>query len=182
MTKMDDYEILKPLGQGSFGKVFLVKHRATGEKLVMKQVPMPRAKAEQEECLREESRYHYLNCLLSVANAQLEKVKQEQELVDGINTYKQALADTETSIEEAHENLASTERDHAAIVAYLAAIEPDCTFYITNYETRKQARESEKAALQVGIEKLEASPVFKNAVAAQEREAYDIHKIGRAHV
>ena len=53
MTKMDDYEILKPLGQGSFGKVFLVKHRATGEKLVMKQVPMPRAKAEQEECLRE---------------------------------------------------------------------------------------------------------------------------------
>jgi hypothetical protein len=96
--------------------------------------------------------------------------KQEQELVDGINTYKQALADTETSIEEAHENLASTERDHAAIVAYLAAIEPDCTFYITNYETRKQARESEKAALEVGKEKLEASPVFKNAVAAQERE------------
>merc|ERR1719258_692264 len=64
--------------------------------------------------------------------------KQEKELIDGINTYKQALADTETSIEEAHENLASTERDHAAIVAYLAAIEPDCTFYITNYETRKQ--------------------------------------------
>ena len=96
--------------------------------------------------------------------------KQEQELVDGINTYKQALADTETSIEEAHENLASTERDHAAIVAYLAAIEPDCTFYITNYETRKQSRESEKAALEVGVEKLEASPVFKNAVAAQERE------------
>merc|ERR1719375_1949815 len=96
--------------------------------------------------------------------------KQEQELIEGINTYKQALADTETSIEEAHENLATTERDHAAIVAYLAAIEPDCTFYITNYETRKQNRESEKAALQVGIEKLENSPVFKNAVAAQERE------------
>ena len=55
-------------------------------------------------------------------------------------------------------------------MAYLAAIEPDCTFYITNYETRKQSRESEKAALEVGIEKLEASPVFKNAVAAQERE------------
>jgi chromosome segregation ATPase len=96
--------------------------------------------------------------------------KQEAELIEGINTYKQALADTETSIEEAHENLASTERDHAAIVAYLAAIEPDCTFYITNYETRKQSRESEKAALEVGVEKLEASPVFKNAVAAQERE------------
>merc|ERR1719182_949643 len=96
--------------------------------------------------------------------------KQEAELIEGINTYKQALADTETSIEEAHENLATTERDHAAIVAYLAAIEPDCTFYITNYETRKQNRESEKAALEVGIEKLEASPVFKNAVAAQERE------------
>merc|ERR1719375_966118 len=96
--------------------------------------------------------------------------KQEAELIAGINTYKQALADTETSIEEAHENLASTERDHAAIVAYLAAIEPDCTFYITNYETRKQNRESEKAALEVGKEKLENSPVFKNAVAAQERE------------
>jgi hypothetical protein len=96
--------------------------------------------------------------------------KQEAELIEGINTYKQALADTETSIEEAHENLASTERDHAAIVAYLAAIEPDCTFDITNYETRKQSRESEKAALEVGVEKLEASPVFKNAVAAQERE------------
>jgi len=96
--------------------------------------------------------------------------KQEAELIEGINTYKQALADTETSIEEAHENLATTERDHAAIVAYLAAIEPDCTFYITKYEERSQARESEKAALQVGIEKLENSPVFKNAVAAQERE------------
>jgi len=96
--------------------------------------------------------------------------KQEAELIAGINTYKQALADTETSIEEAHENLATTERDHAAIVAYLAAIEPDCTFYITNYETRKQSRESEKAALEVGVEKLENSPVFKNAVAAQERE------------
>ena len=39
--------------------------------------------AGQEECLREESRYHYLNCLEAVANAQLEKVKQEQEYSRG---------------------------------------------------------------------------------------------------
>lgn len=31
----------------------------------------------QEECLREESRYHYLNCLSGMANAQLQRVEQE---------------------------------------------------------------------------------------------------------
>ena len=34
------YEKIRPLGSGSFGSVFLVKHRVTGKQCVMKEVTL----------------------------------------------------------------------------------------------------------------------------------------------
>merc|ERR1719335_2072277 len=64
--------------------------------------------------------------------------KQEQELTEGITAYKEAVASTEKQIEEAHENLAVTEREHQAIVNYLAKIEPHCTFYVTTWRRARR--------------------------------------------
>merc|ERR1719482_2404574 len=97
--------------------------------------------------------------------------KQEQELTEGITAYKGAVASTEKQIEEAHENLAVTEREHQAIVNYLAKIEPDCTFYVSNMETRTQNRAAEKSALENAISVIQGTPAFQAAVAAEEREA-----------
>jgi hypothetical protein len=97
--------------------------------------------------------------------------KQEQELIVGINTYKQNLADTETQLEEANENYFTTERAHLAVVSYLEKIEPDCTFYITNYEGRSANRTTEKAAMEGALDTIKATPAFQAAVAAEERAA-----------
>jgi hypothetical protein len=96
--------------------------------------------------------------------------QQEAELKEGINTYKELKAKTEKQIEEAHENKATTEREHKAIVDYLAKIEPDCTFYVSNMETRSQNREAEKTALLAAIDTIKGTPAFQAAVAAQARE------------
>ena len=37
----------------------------------------------QEECLREESRYHYLNCLSDIADGQLDRVREEAKFERG---------------------------------------------------------------------------------------------------
>lgn len=97
--------------------------------------------------------------------------KQEQELIAGINTYKQNLADTETQLEEANENYFTTDRAHLAIVQYLEKIEPDCTFYITNYDGRSANRTTEKTALEGALVTIKATPAFQAAVAAEERAA-----------
>merc|ERR1719331_2530987 len=96
--------------------------------------------------------------------------QQEAELKEGITTYKELKAKTEKQIEEAHENKATTEREHKAIVDYLAKIEPDCTFYVSNMEMRSQNREAEKTALLAAIDTIKGTPAFQAAVAAQARE------------
>jgi len=95
----------------------------------------------------------------------------EQELTDSISQYELDLATTNKQLEETHEDLKTTTEEHAAIVKYLAEIEPGCTFMITNYETRRQNREAEKTALEGAITTLEGTPAFQNAQAAEEREA-----------
>merc|ERR1719161_3419599 len=94
----------------------------------------------------------------------------ETTLLENIDTYKLDLATQEKQLEEAKEDLATTEAEHAAIVKYLAQIEPGCTFIQTNYDTRKQNRETEKKALEGAIDTLEASPAFKNFQSSQESE------------
>jgi chromosome segregation ATPase len=94
----------------------------------------------------------------------------EEELKKNIEDYKLALATTEKQLEEAKEDLATTTKEHAAIVKYLAEIEPGCTFIQTKYDERKANREAEKAALENAIELLKNTPVFQAAEAAQEKE------------
>merc|ERR1719502_919438 len=84
---------------------------------------------------------------------------------------QQALLDYgNVKAEKEQENKAATQREHDAIVDYLEKIEPHCTFYISNYETRKQNRAAEKTALEGVIDTLKGTPAFNAAVSAQESE------------
>merc|ERR1719174_2616538 len=60
--------------------------------------------------------------------------------------------------------------DNEAIIAYLASIEPGCTFMQENLDKRKDARSSEKAALENAISTLKGTPVFQAAMAEAEKE------------
>merc|ERR1719443_2776405 len=62
----------------------------------------------------------------------------ETTLLENIDTYKLDLANQEKQLEETKEDLNTTVAEHAAIVKYLAEIEPGCEFIKANYETRKQ--------------------------------------------
>merc|ERR1719472_269647 len=95
----------------------------------------------------------------------------EEELQESIGSYQLDLANTEKQREQAHEDLATTTKDHKAIVEYLASIEPGCTFIQTNIESRKQNREAETTALNEAITLLEGTPAFQAAEAAAEQEA-----------
>jgi hypothetical protein len=94
----------------------------------------------------------------------------EKNLVKDLEGYNLALTTAEKQLDEANEDLDTTTKEHAAIVKYLAEIEPGCTFIQTNYETRKSNREGEKAALENAIDLIKASPVFQAAIAAQDKE------------
>merc|ERR1719163_2256809 len=82
----------------------------------------------------------------------------ETTLLENIDTYKLDLANQEKQLEETKEDLATTEAEHAAIVKYLAEIEPGCEFIKANYETRKQNREAEIAALKEATTLLIGTP------------------------
>jgi hypothetical protein len=95
----------------------------------------------------------------------------ETTLLENIDTYKLDLAVQEKQLEEAKEDLATTEAEHAAIVKYLAEIEPGCTFIQTNYETRKQNREAEISALNEASSLLMGTPAYQAAEAKAARDA-----------
>jgi len=95
----------------------------------------------------------------------------ETTLLENIDTYKLDLATQEKQLEEAKEDLATTEAEHAAIVKYLAEIEPGCTFIQTNYETRKQNREAEISALNEASSLLMGTPAYQAAEAKAARDA-----------
>merc|ERR1719161_2120087 len=81
----------------------------------------------------------------------------ETTLLENIDTYKLDLANQEKQLEETLEDLATTEKEHAAIVKYLTEIEPGCEFIRANYETRKQNRDAEISALNEAITLLQES-------------------------
>jgi chromosome segregation ATPase len=94
----------------------------------------------------------------------------EKNLLQDLDGYNLALTTDQKSLDEANVDFAQTSKEHAAIVKYLAEIEPGCTFIQTNYETRKQNREGEKAALENAIDLIKATPIFQAAMAAQDKE------------
>jgi NIMA (never in mitosis gene a)-related kinase len=58
---MDRYQTVKTIGKGSFGCCLLVKHKVTGAQLVLKQIPLPTKRDEQEDCLQEATLMTRLN-------------------------------------------------------------------------------------------------------------------------
>merc|ERR1719409_1383575 len=95
----------------------------------------------------------------------------ETTLLENIDTYKLDLANQEKQLEETKEDLATTEAEHAAIVKYLAEIEPGCEFIKANYETRKQNREAEISALKEAATLLQGTPAFQGYEAKAARAA-----------
>jgi len=95
----------------------------------------------------------------------------ETTLLENIDTYKLDLANQEKQLEETIEDLKTTEAEHAAIVKYLAEIEPGCEFIKANYETRKQGREAEISALKEAITLIQGTPAFKGFEAKAARAA-----------
>merc|ERR1719420_2462320 len=95
----------------------------------------------------------------------------ETTLLENIDTYKLDLANQEKQLEETKEDLNTTVSEHAAIVKYLAEIEPGCEFIKANYETRKQNREAEISALKEASKLLEGTPAYQAAEAKAARAA-----------
>merc|ERR1719252_139682 len=95
----------------------------------------------------------------------------ETTLLENIDTYKLDLATQEKQLEETQEDLNTTVAEHAAIVKYLAEIEPGCEFIKANYETRKQNREAEIKALNEASTLLEGTPAYQAAEAKAARDA-----------
>jgi len=95
----------------------------------------------------------------------------ETTLLENIDTYKLDLANQEKQLEETIEDLKTTEAEHAAIVKYLAEIEPGCEFIKANYETRKQNRDAEIKALNEASTLLQGTPAFQAAEAKAARAA-----------
>jgi len=95
----------------------------------------------------------------------------ETTLLENIDTYKLDLATQEKQLEETIEDLTTTKDEHAAIVKYLAEIEPGCEFIKANYETRKQNREAEISALNEASELLKGTPAYQQAEAKAARAA-----------
>merc|ERR1719160_684461 len=95
----------------------------------------------------------------------------EQGMMEAIDGFKLDLADTEKSLQEANAELSTTTAEHDATVAYLADIEPGCTFIQTNYDGRKAAREAETTALANAVTQLKATPIFQRFLAEAEKEA-----------
>merc|ERR1719326_1206458 len=95
----------------------------------------------------------------------------ETTLLENIDTYKLDLANQEKQLEETQEDLNTTVAEHAAIVKYLAEIEPGCEFIKANYETRKQNREAEIKALNEASTLLIGTPAYRAAEAKAARDA-----------
>jgi len=95
---------------------------------------------------------------------------QESDLKEDIAAYELNLANDEKSLMQATEDKNAATGDNKAINAYLDSIEPGCTFIQSNLDKRKDARSSEKAALENAITTLKGTPVFQAAMAAAENE------------
>merc|ERR1719252_191735 len=95
----------------------------------------------------------------------------ETTLLENIDTYKLDLATQEKQLEEAKEDLATTTAEHAAIVKYLAEIEPGCEFIKANIDTRSANRDAEIKALNEASTLLIGTPAYQAAEAKAARDA-----------
>jgi len=95
---------------------------------------------------------------------------QEATGLETIASLQESIADEEKALLATREDHAKTEAEKKAIQAYLFKIKPGCDFITRNIDTRKSNREAETTSLQSSINKLKATPQFKEAAAKAEKE------------
>jgi len=95
---------------------------------------------------------------------------QEQTSVETIASLDDSIAETEKQLLQAREDLKKTKAEKKAIERYLLKIKPGCDFITSNIDTRKSNRAAETSSLQEAINKLEATPAFKEAAASNEKD------------
>eukprot|EP00403_Amphidinium_massartii_P037075 CAMPEP_0178446214 /NCGR_PEP_ID=MMETSP0689_2-20121128/40666_1 /TAXON_ID=160604 /ORGANISM="Amphidinium massartii, Strain CS-259" /LENGTH=751 /DNA_ID=CAMNT_0020070987 /DNA_START=64 /DNA_END=2316 /DNA_ORIENTATION=+ len=91
---------------------------------------------------------------------------QEASLQESLATLKQTLADRQKELLETKQDLKETEADAAAMRAYLAQIEPGCTFIQTNFADREAFRAKESAALENAKDLIKGTPAYVAAEAS----------------
>jgi len=96
---------------------------------------------------------------------------QEKTHMETIASLEDQIAEKVKSLTAAREDLAKTEAEKAAIEAYLYKIKPGCDFITKNIDERKANRKSETEGLEKAMAKLKSTPAFKEAAAADEKEA-----------
>merc|ERR1719399_2099155 len=94
----------------------------------------------------------------------------EKQSMETIASLEDSIADTEKQLLQAREDLKKTQAEKKAIEKYLLKIKPGCDFITENIDTRKSNRAAETSSLQDAISKLEGTPAFKEAAAAEEKE------------
>jgi len=63
MSNINDFEMIKKLGEGAFGVVYLVKKKSNGQQFALKKVKLLRLSTKEKECALNEIRIlASLNC------------------------------------------------------------------------------------------------------------------------
>merc|ERR1719265_150784 len=96
---------------------------------------------------------------------------QEQTSTETIASLEQTIADEEKSLQNARDDHEKTEAEKKAIQKYLWKIRPGCTFITDNIDARKSNRALETESLNNAINKLKATPQYKEAKAKADAEA-----------
>jgi len=98
--------------------------------------------------------------------------KQQAKMEKTLANLQEDLAEKEKELGDAQKDLKETVADKEAIIAYLAKIEPGCTFIQDNYDLREKNRATETNALNKATRLIKATPAYKTAVNAATVESY----------
>merc|ERR1719265_1187883 len=96
---------------------------------------------------------------------------QEATNLETIASLQESIADEEKALQNARDDHEKTEAEKTAIQKYLWKIRPGCTFITDNIDARKSNRALETESLNNAINKLKATPQYKEAKAKADAAA-----------
>jgi hypothetical protein len=102
-----------------------------------------------------------------------ELTTQEREKEESLSSLRKLLAEKELELLEKKSDLNTTEKEKAAIEAYLLKIKPGCDFITTNIADRTSNRQQETDALNKATTLLKETPAYLTAVAEAHNETLD---------
>jgi len=89
-----------------------------------------------------------------------------------LSKLRETLAQKEAELLDAEEDLKDTKAVKKGKVDYLKKIKPGCDFITKYFDTREKNRATEKSALKKAIRLIKATPVYKDAIRAEEVEGF----------